>query len=48
MLLVNLTGSLDAISAAELRTLDLATTFPTRDVTWDERPNEYILSAPTH
>jgi RNA polymerase sigma factor (sigma-70 family) len=38
MLLVNLTGSLNAISAAELRALDLATTFPTRDVTWDEQP----------
>ncbi len=38
MLLVSLTGSLDAISAAELRALDLATTFPTREVTWDEQP----------
>jgi len=38
MLLVSLTGSLDAISAAELRALDLATTFPSRDVTWDGQP----------
>lgn len=38
MLLVNLTGSLDAISVAELRALDFASTFPTRDVTWDEQP----------
>jgi hypothetical protein len=38
MLLVSLTGSLNAISAAELRALDFATTFPTRDVTWDEQP----------
>ncbi len=38
MLLVSLTGSLDAISAAELRALDLATTFPTRDLTWDGQP----------
>jgi hypothetical protein len=38
MLLVSLTGSLNAISADELRALDFATTFPTRDVTWDEQP----------
>jgi bifunctional DNase/RNase len=38
MLLVSLTGSLEAISAAELRALDLATTFPTRDLTWDGQP----------
>jgi hypothetical protein len=38
MLLVSLTGSLNAISVAELRALDFATTFPTRDVTWDEQP----------
>ena len=38
MLLLSLTGSLDAISAAELRALDFATAFPTRDVTWDEQP----------
>ena len=38
MLLISLTGSLDAISAAELRALDFAATFPTRDVIWDEQP----------
>jgi hypothetical protein len=38
MLLVSLTGSLDAISVAELRALDFATTFSTREVTWEERP----------
>jgi RNA polymerase sigma-70 factor, ECF subfamily len=38
MLLVSLTGSPDAISETELRTLDFATTFPTREITWDTQP----------
>lgn len=38
MLLISLTGSPDAISEAELRTLDPATTFSTREVTWDAQP----------
>lgn len=37
-LLEGLTGARDDISAAELRALDVATTFPTREVTWDEQP----------
>src|SRR5258708_10066624 len=38
LLLESLTGTQDDISAAELRALDVATTFPTREVTWDEQP----------
>ena len=38
MLLISLAGSPDAISAAELRALDPATTFSTREVTWDAQP----------
>jgi RNA polymerase sigma-70 factor (ECF subfamily) len=38
LLLESLTGSRDDISAAELRALDVATTFPSREVTWDEQP----------
>jgi bifunctional DNase/RNase len=38
LLLESLTGSRDDISAAELRALDVATVFPTREVTWDEQP----------
>jgi RNA polymerase sigma-70 factor, ECF subfamily len=37
-LLESLTGARDDISAAELRALDVATAFPTREVTWDEQP----------
>ena len=37
-LLENLTGTQDGISMAELRALDVATTFPTREVTWDDQP----------
>ncbi len=37
-LLESLTGTPDDISAAELRALDVATAFPTREVTWDEQP----------
>ena len=37
-LLESLTGTPDGISAAELRALDVATAFPTRDVMWDEQP----------
>jgi hypothetical protein len=37
-LLESLTGVRGDISAAELRTLDVATAFPTREVTWDEQP----------
>jgi len=38
LLLESLTGTQDDISAAELRALDVATTFPTREITWDEQP----------
>jgi hypothetical protein len=38
LLLESLTGSRYDISAAELRALDVATAFPTREVTWDEQP----------
>ena len=38
MLLISLVGSPDAMSVAELRVLDLATTFPTHEVTWDAQP----------
>ncbi len=38
MLLISLVGSPDAMPAAELRALDLATTFLTREVTWDSQP----------
>lgn len=38
MLLISLVGSPDAISTAELRALDPAITFPTREVTWDAQP----------
>jgi len=37
-LLESLTGTQDDVPAAELRALDMATTFPTRQVTWDEQP----------
>jgi hypothetical protein len=37
-LLEGLTGARDDISAAELRVLDVATAFCTREVTWDEQP----------
>ena len=37
-LLEILTGAREALSAAQLRTLDVATAFPTREVTWDEQP----------
>jgi RNA polymerase sigma-70 factor, ECF subfamily len=37
-LLESLTGTPDDIPAADLRALDIATTFPTREVTWDEQP----------
>ncbi len=37
-LLEILTGSREALSAAQLRALDVATAFPTREVTWDEQP----------
>jgi RNA polymerase sigma-70 factor, ECF subfamily len=37
-LLESLTGTQNAISIAKLRALDIATTFPTREVTWDEQP----------
>jgi RNA polymerase sigma-70 factor (ECF subfamily) len=37
-LLESLSGARDDISAAELRALDVATAFPTREVTWDEQP----------
>jgi RNA polymerase sigma-70 factor, ECF subfamily len=38
-LLESLTGGArDEISAADLRALDVATAFPTREVTWDEQP----------
>ncbi len=37
-LLESLTGARDDISAAELRALDVATAFPTGEVTWDEQP----------
>jgi RNA polymerase sigma-70 factor (ECF subfamily) len=37
-LLEGLTEARDDISAAELRALDVATAFPTREVTWDEQP----------
>lgn len=37
-LLESQTGARDDIPAAELRALDLATAFPTREVTWDEQP----------
>jgi RNA polymerase sigma-70 factor (ECF subfamily) len=37
-LLESLTGAREDIAAAELRALDLATAFPTREVTWDEQP----------
>ena len=37
-LLESLTGTPDDIPAAELRALDIATTFPTREVTWDDQP----------
>src|SRR5260370_36611502 len=37
-LLESLTGTQDDIPAAELRALDVATAFPTREVTWDEQP----------
>ena len=37
-LLENLTGTQGDISLAELRALDVASTFPTREVTWDEEP----------
>jgi len=37
-LLESLTGTQDDIPAAELRALDVATTFPTREITWDEQP----------
>src|SRR5258708_6210366 len=37
-LLESLTGTQDDIPAAELRALDVATTLPTREITWDEQP----------
>jgi RNA polymerase sigma-70 factor (ECF subfamily) len=37
-LLESLTGTQDDIPAAQLRTLDIATTFPTRETTWDGQP----------
>jgi hypothetical protein len=37
-LLESFTGTPDDISAAELRALDVATAFPTREVIWDEQP----------
>ena len=37
-LLEMLTGSREALSAAQLRALDVAAAFPTREVTWDEQP----------
>jgi hypothetical protein len=37
-LLESLSGTRDDISATELRALDAATAFPTREVTWDEQP----------
>ena len=37
-LLEILTGAREALSAAQLRTLDVATAFPTREVIWDEQP----------
>ncbi|HEV2655224.1 MAG TPA: bifunctional nuclease domain-containing protein [Ktedonobacteraceae bacterium] len=37
-LIESLTGARENIAAAELRALDLATSFPTREVTWDEQP----------
>jgi RNA polymerase sigma-70 factor (ECF subfamily) len=37
-LLEGLTGMRDDISAAQLRALDVAIAFPTREVTWDEQP----------
>lgn len=37
-LLEGLTGTQEDIPAAQLRTLDIATTFPTREVTWDGQP----------
>jgi hypothetical protein len=36
-LIESLTGAREDISAAELRALDLATAFPTHEVTWDEQ-----------
>ena len=38
LLLESLSGTRVDISAAELRAIDVATTFPTREVTWDEQP----------
>ncbi len=37
-LLENLTETQEGISLAELRALDVATTFPTSEVTWDDQP----------
>jgi hypothetical protein len=37
-LLESLTGTQDDLPATKLRALDIATTFPTREVTWDEQP----------
>jgi uncharacterized protein len=37
-LIESLTDAREDISAAELRALDLATAFPTHEVTWDEQP----------
>ena len=37
-LLESLTGTQDDIPIAKLRALDIATIFPTREVTWDEQP----------
>src|SRR5215471_2194993 len=36
-LLESLTGTRDESAAADLRAIDVATTFPTREVTWDEQ-----------